>query len=188
MTQAAALGLSALAIALPACGGGGPADPVDPGTIEIPALPASSPTDVGCTSLPAASDILAALNTIRATARNCGSTRYPAAAAVRWSTQLEAAAQAHSQDMASKNYFDHTGLDGSGPAQRARAQGYPSSFIGENIAAGQQTLRSTLEGWLTSPGHCANLMSADYQDMGLACAQNPAARYVTYWTLVAGAK
>ena len=49
---------------------------------------------------------------------------------------LAAAATAHSNDMANKNFFSHTGSDGSNPGQRISRAGYNWYTYGENIAAG----------------------------------------------------
>ena len=46
------------------------------------------------------------------------------------------AAQGHAQDMASNNYFGHTGTDGSGLGDRAANAGFFTYPLGENIAAG----------------------------------------------------
>lgn len=49
---------------------------------------------------------------------------------------LTAAALAHSNDMATNNFFSHTGSDGSSPGQRISRAGYSYYTYGENIAAG----------------------------------------------------
>lgn len=49
--------------------------------------------------------------------------------------KLTAAARAHSQDMLSKGFQDHTGSNGSTPESRIRAQGYNFNYWGENIFA-----------------------------------------------------
>ena len=78
-------------------------------------------SSLGCSDVAGASaTVLARINALRAVARQCGSTRFAAAGALSWSSTLASAAQAHASDMARSNYFDHTGLDGSTPASRAR--------------------------------------------------------------------
>jgi uncharacterized protein YkwD len=81
--------------------------------------------------------------------------------------RLQAAAQAHANDMATRGYFSHTSLDGRSPAQRVRAAGYPSSYIGENIAWGYRDWNAAITGWMNSAGHRANLLRREYQDIGL---------------------
>jgi uncharacterized protein YkwD len=171
---------------LAACGGGSDAEAASAN--PTPAAPGTTPSALACTGLPAPAQILAAINAVRAQARNCGSTSYAAAAPLAWNTQLATAAQGHSDDMASHNYFSHTSLDGRQFDRRAADAGYPGGFLAENIAAGQTTLQSTLNTWIGSPGHCANLMSPDYKDVALACASKSGTTYGMYWTLMAGAR
>ena len=92
-----------------------------------------------------------------------------------------------SADMAAQNFFSHTSLDGRTFADRIDAAGYRWSMIGENIAAGDLNVASVVDGWMASPGHCANIMTAGFRDMGLACADNPKSRYGRYLTLDLGA-
>jgi hypothetical protein len=91
---------------------------------------------------------------------------------------LEAAAQRHSNDMANNNWFSHYGTDGSSPWDRIREAGYyPMLSGGENIAAGYSTVLSVIEGWLKSPGHCANIMSPYFREIGAAKAVNLSSTY-----------
>ena len=104
-----------------------------------------------------------------------------------WNDLLTQAATGHSQDMQAQNYFSHTSLDGRTFAQRIRAQGYTGSFIGENIAAGYPTPKAVMDAWMGSPGHCANIMKADFVDMGVACVPGGQGNtYITYWTMDLG--
>ena len=48
---------------------------------------------------------------------------------------LTTAARAHSLDMATRNFFDHTNPSGQSPTNRAQAAGYGGT-AGENIAGG----------------------------------------------------
>jgi uncharacterized protein YkwD len=44
-----------------------------------------------------------------------------------------------------------------------------------------------MAGWMASPGHCANIMQADFRDIGLACVNGGASSsYRTYWTMTLG--
>jgi hypothetical protein len=49
---------------------------------------------------------------------------------------------------------------------------------GENIAAGYSSVRSTVEGWLKSPGHCANIIGPYFREIGAAKAASPSFYYV----------
>lgn len=95
-----------------------------------------------------------------------------------------AAARGHSTDMARLDYLSHTGRDGRSVAQRVLAQGYPWSVVGENLAAGPQTVDEVVDGWLASPGHCVNLMKRDFAEVAVACVQREGTTWGRYWTMV----
>ncbi|MFI1166760.1 sigma-70 family RNA polymerase sigma factor [Streptomyces sp. NPDC020801] len=81
--------------------------------------------------------------------------------------QLDAAAQGHSDDMAARNFFDHTNPDGKDPGQRITAAGYRWSTYGENIAEGQQSPESVMNSWMNSPGHRANILNCAFKNIGV---------------------
>lgn len=128
-------------------------------------------------------EILDRVNQARAAGRTCGSTSYAPAPALRWNGVLFNAAGAHSTDMAANNYFSHTSQDGRNAGQRITGAGYAWSAYGENIAAGQTSVQAVVDGWLASPGHCANIMNASHVDMATACVASSTSTYRTYWTM-----
>jgi uncharacterized protein YkwD len=130
--------------------------------------------------------VLVLTNDARAHARRCGGTTYEAAPPLALNTALERAASDHSQDMAAHNYMDHTGRDGSSPADRITRTGYKWRLVGENLASGMMTPDEAVAGWLQSPHHCANLMTARFVEMGLAFAVNPSTDAGVYWTQTFG--
>ncbi len=131
--------------------------------------------------------VLALTNEARSHARHCGSTLFEAAPPLSLNTALGQAALEHSKDMAAHNYMDHTGRDGSSPADRITRAGYKWRIVGENLASGVTTPEAAVAGWLQSPHHCANLMTAGFTDMGIAFAVNPASDAGVYWTQTFGA-
>lgn len=134
-------------------------------------------------------EFLQRTNAYRATGRNCGSTWYPAAKPLVWNKPLKRSAQGHSRDMATKNFFSHTGSNGSSMVDRDEDAGYTHwSALGENIAAGYADAAAVMNGWITSPGHCANIMGAQYKDLGVACSYNSNSTYGSYWTMEVGAQ
>jgi len=154
----------------------------------ILAQPAAAPAATRLPSLQeAGTRILAAVNTARASARQCGAAVYSAARALVWNPALGNAARTHSVDMARERYFNHRSKDGRLVGERASAAGYRWQRIGENIAVGQDSPEEVVNGWLDSPGHCANIMSDHYTDMGAAYAVNndPETARI-YWTQVFG--
>jgi len=60
--------------------------------------------------------------------------------------------------------------------------GYNFSAAAENIAAGNATAAATVQQWINSPGHCANLMSATYVDTGIGYGYSATSTYKHYWT------
>ena len=128
-------------------------------------------------------EILDRVNQARAAGRTCGTTSYGPAPALFWNGVLFNASGAHSTDMAASNYFSHTSQDGRDPGQRITGAGYAWSAYGENIAAGQTSAQAVVDGWLASPGHCANIMNASYADMATACVASSTSTYRTYWTM-----
>ncbi|WP_354644269.1 CAP domain-containing protein [Kitasatospora camelliae] len=116
----------------------------------------------------AASRVLALVNTERQKA-GCG----PVTA----NAKLTAAAQAHSQDMAAHATMTHTGSDGSTAGDRITRAGYAWSTYGENVAYGYSTPEAVMNGWMTSPGHKANILNCAFKEIGIGLAQPG-----NYWT------
>ena len=132
--------------------------------------------------------VLRLVNRARAKPRVCGQRSFAAARPLAWNDALAQAALVHSRDMAARNYFDHADPAGATVAQRATRSGYRWRVVGENIAAGQGSARQVVAGWLASPGHCKNIMSRDFVDMGAAYAIDPHSAMEIYWTQAFGAR
>jgi uncharacterized protein YkwD len=127
--------------------------------------------------------VLAAVNAARATARLCGDRHYPAVGPVQWNDALAQAALAHSQDMALHHVLSHAGSDGSDVAERATRVGYHWQRVGENIASGLRSPEEAVAAWLDSPGHCANIMSPGFTEMGAAWFMHPESKSgLAWWT------
>jgi uncharacterized protein YkwD len=110
--------------------------------------------------------------------------------ALKLNTELNAAAQNHSQDMAVGDYFSHTGKNGSQPWDRAASVGYKAQSMGENIAAGYTTPEIVVQGWIDSPGHRANMLNASFTELGVGyfLLENDtgSVNYSRYWTQLFG--
>lgn len=119
--------------------------------------------------------ILQLVNEVRAKGTTCGDTYYPPVGKLVWNDKLEQAALAHSQDMLDNNFFSHTSSNGDNLADRIKDAGYDYQSAGENIAKGYPTEEAVMEGWLNSQGHCANIMNANFTEMGVG-------RIGSYWT------
>ena len=96
--------------------------------------------------------------------------------------RLMAAAQSHSQDMASQEFFDHTGSDGSTPGDRITAEDYPWTFFAENLGCGYPTAEAMVQGWLDSPGHRANMLAPEAVHIGIGLVSDPDTDCGYYWT------
>ncbi|WP_309682923.1 CAP domain-containing protein [Polaromonas sp.] len=131
--------------------------------------------------------VLALVNEARARPRRCGAQAFAAARPLQPSATLQGVADAHAADMARHSYFSHSGRDGSRVDARASRAGYPWRSIGENIAAGQMQADAAMQGWLASAGHCANIMSPAFSEMGVAFAVNNSSSAGIYWVQVFGA-
>lgn len=114
------------------------------------------------------SAFLELVNKARMEARRCGNKAFKSTHTLQWHTQLTAAAAAHARDISSKGELSHTGSDGSQVSDRAQREGYDYRAIGENIAMNPMGIASTVDGWLNSPGHCANIMNPEFTEMGAA--------------------
>ena len=128
-------------------------------------------------------DALAEVNAARARGADCGSEGvFGPAPALRLNPILVGTARAFSQDMGDRNFFDHTDPDGLDPFQRMEAAGYRGGAMGENIAAGYSTGAEVVAGWLSSDGHCRNIMDPDFGVIGIGYASVPGSDYTHYWT------
>ena len=148
--------------------------------------PAPAPTpseDQACINA-VEQELLDAHNAARSQGRSCGGEYFEAAAPLQWSCPLRQAAFAHSNDMASVNFFSHTGSDGSSAGQRITNAGYNWQAWGENIAAGQTSVPAVMQGWLNSPGHCEGIMNPNFTQIGSARVDNSNSQYNNYWTTV----
>jgi len=81
--------------------------------------------------------------------------------------QLINSAQSYAAQMVRDDSFSHTGPGGSTPGARISAAGFRWSWIGENIASGFTTPLSVVTGWMGSQGHCSNILSPEYTDIGV---------------------
>lgn len=98
------------------------------------------------------------------------------------SAKLTDIATMKSKDMADKGYFDHTSPTYGSPFQMLQDHGVHYTAAGENIAAGQKTPEEVMNSWMNSSGHRANILNANYTELGVGYYQG--GQYGTYWTQV----
>lgn len=82
------------------------------------------------------------------------------------SAKLTDLAEAFSDDMALRDFFDHTDPDGASPWDRAEKAGI-TGLGGENIARGQADAEAVMEAWMDSSGHRANILNCDFKTLGV---------------------
>ncbi len=91
-------------------------------------------------------------------------------------SELDRVAELHSQDMASRRYFDHIDPEGRGPEVRLK-ENLPQLIaknVGENIALrsleiqdSTQMAAALMKMWRESNEHYKNLISPDYRHLGV---------------------
>lgn len=128
--------------------------------------------------------LLDRVNESRSQPRQCGDQHFDAAEPLAWNCKLEDAALAHTKDMVELEFFSHRGPEGVRTGERVNDRGYRWWAVGENIAGGQSSVDQVVDGWLSSPDHCANIMSAEFTEMGAARIEVPGSQYSPLWTQV----
>ena len=100
--------------------------------------------------------------------------------ALKASSRLNRSAQGWTNTMVSHRLFSH----GADFSARITAVGFDWSNVGENIAAGFSTPASVVKGWMASTGHCQNILSPIYRNVGtgLSARAIPGAGKPGTWT------
>lgn len=80
--------------------------------------------------------------------------------------KLREVARAHSKDMFSKGYFAHNNLEGESPFDRMDKAGIQYMLAGENLALAPD-VDLAHKGLMDSPGHKANILTADFRKVGI---------------------
>ncbi|GJH40161.1 hypothetical protein RCZ04_07110 [Capnocytophaga sp. HP1101] len=119
--------------------------------------------------------MLALINQQRQKGCKCGSNYFKPVPPLKWNKTLEKVAKAHSDDMQRHNTMTHNSKNGDGPGKRLTNAGYKWTTWAENVAMGQETEEQAMKSWLSSPGHCENIMNAQVTEVGVA-------RSGKYWT------
>lgn len=152
-------------------------------------LPSTATSQIS--SCPGADDTFAALSQAQAEASViCLSNAARIAAGLstlKTHEQLRTAARRHADDMESRGYFDHVAPTpaphGTTLLARLGSSGYSLRAAAENLASGQPTPRRATVAWLTSPGHCNNLLDPAFVEVGVGRASSAA-----IWVQVLGTR
>lgn len=84
--------------------------------------------------------------------------------------KLAQVARNYSRQMAQKNFFSHTGANGSTLQDRIRAGGISYWIVGENLFKSRnvpQPVPAAIEGWMQSPGHRENILRPVFRETGV---------------------
>lgn len=81
---------------------------------------------------------------------------------------LAAAAKAKGEDMLAKDYWAHVAPDGTQPWKFFNDVGYKYKYAGENLAKDFSSPQAAVDAWMASPSHKENLLSANYDEIGVA--------------------
>lgn len=127
-------------------------------------------------------EMLLLVNEVRATGATCPTSgSWPAVSPVVDNTELRWSARLHAEDMGQQAYFAHDSLDGREPWDRMEDAGYTADPVAENIAAGSDTAAATFEQWMTSDGHCQNILLASTNELGVGVAHVEGSPFEWYW-------
>ncbi|HET6551868.1 MAG TPA: PKD domain-containing protein, partial [Solirubrobacter sp.] len=101
------------------------------------------------------------------------------------SATLTRAADRHAGDMAAEDFMEHTGSDGSSPADRAWDAGYPrTAAVGENLAE-SETASDALWAWRgSSTGHNENMLNPAWTAIGISRVEGSLWRWATSYGTV----
>ena len=97
-------------------------------------------------------------------------------------SRLAALAQQKAEDMAKNQYFSHISPTYGSAFDMLKAAGYSYKTAGENIAMGQKSAASVMDGWMHSSGHRANILHTSYEKIGVGYAVS--ADGMPYWVQI----
>jgi uncharacterized protein YkwD len=128
----------------------------------------------GASVTAAEDEILRLTNQHRAAGADCGTEgTFGPTDPLTMKPTLRCAARLHSLDMDERDYFAHTNPDGDSPGDRIEAAGYGAwSTWGENISGRSGGPATVVQGWMNSDGHCANIMSPNFTEIGVGIVAN----------------
>ena len=95
---------------------------------------------------------------------------------------MDAAARTQAAWMALRGQLSHDGPGGSSLGARLSEAGFTWHRAAENVAAGRSQPADTLAQWLSSAGHCRELMSAASTQTGIGYAYSTTSVYRHFWT------
>jgi len=88
--------------------------------------------------------------------------------ALKLDDKLSAAAEKKAKDMIAVGYWSHNAPDGTTPWKWITNEDYKYAYAGENLARGFSNGTDIIHAWMNSETHRANVLGAEYSDIGLA--------------------
>ena len=85
---------------------------------------------------------------------------------------LSAAAQAKANDMVAQDYWAHVSPSGLRGADFVAQAGYSYAATGENLAYGYSGADAIISAWMNSAGHRANVLRAEFTEVGFGIANS----------------
>jgi hypothetical protein len=83
--------------------------------------------------------------------------------------KLDSAAMFKTNDMFARQYFEHKSPSGKDGTDLITEAGYDYLLVGENLAEGNfSDAKDLVDAWMASPGHRANILKADFKEIGIA--------------------
>jgi len=99
--------------------------------------------------------------------------------ALKVNVKLAQVAEKKAEDLRDRNYFDHQSPTYGSPFDMMKQFGISYIAAGENIAKGQKTPADVMNGWMNSPGHRANILNANFTEIGVGYVTD--SNGTTYW-------
>lgn len=125
--------------------------------------------------------VLALVNEHRSVGADCRTAgMFKPSAPLAMEPALRCAARLHSADMDARDFFAHDNPSGESPFVRMEQAGYTYSTAGENIAAGSPDAAGTMAQWMSSDGHCSNIMNPTFEHVGVG--YHPGGEHDHLWT------
>ena len=130
--------------------------------------------------------VLELVNQKRAQGADCGQYGvYEPTEPLEMNSILRCSARYHAKWMGVNRYYDHSspgGDLGEDPFERMENAGFTGMMMGENVAFGYATPDQVVNGWMSSDGHCSNIMEPEYNVIGVGYAYVEASEYKHMWT------
>lgn len=97
--------------------------------------------------------------------------------ALKLNTKLTVLARDYGQDMINRNFFSHYNPEGQSPFDRMSQYGISYRYAGENLAI-NRSVDAAEQAFMNSPGHRANILNANYTEVGIGVRYDGSQVYV----------